>query len=89
MQGPLLQIPQPLPPPGQWGSDCPLPLSAVEDLKSNSVSRSGRRPPGAALGPTPAPAGSPDSEPRVTLAPSRDLPRPGGSEGDEGKSLGE
>lgn len=35
-----------------WGPDIPSHLSAVEDLKSNSVSRSGQRPLGATLEPT-------------------------------------
>uniref|UniRef100_A0A671FMT5 Collagen type XX alpha 1 chain n=1 Tax=Rhinolophus ferrumequinum TaxID=59479 RepID=A0A671FMT5_RHIFE len=46
----------------------------IEDLKSNSVSRSSRRPLGAALGPTPSHVGSPDPEPPVTVVPSQDPP---------------
>ncbi|XP_074173303.1 collagen alpha-1(XX) chain isoform X2 [Rhinolophus sinicus] len=46
----------------------------IEDLKSNSMSRSSRRPLGAALGPTPSHVGSPDPDPPVTVAPSQDPP---------------
>nr|XP_010952644.1 collagen alpha-1(XX) chain [Camelus bactrianus] len=46
----------------------------IEDLKSNSMSRSGRRPAGAALEPTPSHVGSLDLEPWLALAPSQDLP---------------
>ncbi|XP_074203738.1 collagen alpha-1(XX) chain isoform X3 [Camelus bactrianus] len=56
----------------------------IEDLKSNSMSRSGRRPAGAALEPTPSHVGSLDLEPWLALAPSQDLPTFGGSKLDEG-----
>ncbi|XP_019492691.1 PREDICTED: collagen alpha-1(XX) chain [Hipposideros armiger] len=46
----------------------------IEDLKSNSMSRSSRRTLGTALGPMPSHVGSPDPEPQVTLAPSQDPP---------------
>uniref|UniRef100_A0A8C0D4Z7 Collagen alpha-1(XX) chain n=1 Tax=Balaenoptera musculus TaxID=9771 RepID=A0A8C0D4Z7_BALMU len=46
----------------------------IKDLKSNSVNRSSRRPPGAALEPTPSRVGSPGLEPPVASAPSQDLP---------------
>uniref|UniRef100_A0A4W2EGV9 Collagen type XX alpha 1 chain n=1 Tax=Bos indicus x Bos taurus TaxID=30522 RepID=A0A4W2EGV9_BOBOX len=46
----------------------------IEDLKSNSVSRSSQRPLGATLEPTPSLVGSPDLEPPGALAPSQDPP---------------
>ncbi|XP_057385738.1 collagen alpha-1(XX) chain [Balaenoptera acutorostrata] len=46
----------------------------IKDLKSNSVNRSSRRPPGAAPEPTPSRVGSPGLEPPVASAPSQDLP---------------
>uniref|UniRef100_A0A8D2CMC5 Collagen alpha-1(XX) chain n=1 Tax=Sciurus vulgaris TaxID=55149 RepID=A0A8D2CMC5_SCIVU len=53
-------------------------LSTVEDLKSNSLGRSSRRPPGAALESTPSHVGAPDpeqaSDSRVTFTPSQDPP---------------
>uniref|UniRef100_A0A671FM71 Collagen alpha-1(XX) chain n=1 Tax=Rhinolophus ferrumequinum TaxID=59479 RepID=A0A671FM71_RHIFE len=61
----------------------------IEDLKSNSVSRSSRRPLGAALGPTPSHVGSPDPEPPVTVVPSQDPPSLGESKWDESKLRGE
>ncbi|XP_039092869.1 collagen alpha-1(XX) chain [Hyaena hyaena] len=48
----------------------------IEELKSHSVSRSSRRPAGAALEPTPAHVGSPAPEPPVALSPSQDPPTP-------------
>nr|XP_031543483.1 LOW QUALITY PROTEIN: collagen alpha-1(XX) chain [Vicugna pacos] len=51
----------------------------IEDLKSNSMSRSGRRPAGAALEPTPSHVGSLDLEPWLALAPSQDPPTPAGA----------
>ncbi|XP_029774395.1 collagen alpha-1(XX) chain isoform X3 [Suricata suricatta] len=57
----------------------------IEQLKSHSVSRSGRRSLGAALEPTPAHVGSPAPEPPVALSPSQDPPTPGGSERDKGR----
>uniref|UniRef100_A0A8C0HZB7 Collagen alpha-1(XX) chain n=1 Tax=Balaenoptera musculus TaxID=9771 RepID=A0A8C0HZB7_BALMU len=60
----------------------------IKDLKSNSVNRSSRRPPGAALEPTPSRVGSPGLEPPVASAPSQDLPtRGGGSKPGDGKVL--
>uniref|UniRef100_A0A8C2QW82 Collagen alpha-1(XX) chain n=1 Tax=Capra hircus TaxID=9925 RepID=A0A8C2QW82_CAPHI len=46
----------------------------IEDLKSNSMSRSGQRPLGATLEPTPSLVGSPDLKPPGALAPSQDPP---------------
>ncbi|XP_045742247.1 collagen alpha-1(XX) chain [Mirounga angustirostris] len=48
----------------------------IEDLKSHSVSRSGRMPLEAAVEPMPSHVGSPDPEPRVALSPSQDPPTP-------------
>uniref|UniRef100_A0A452EF80 Collagen alpha-1(XX) chain n=1 Tax=Capra hircus TaxID=9925 RepID=A0A452EF80_CAPHI len=48
----------------------------IEDLKSNSMSRSGQRPLGATLEPTPSLVGSPDLKPPGALAPSQDPPTP-------------
>ncbi|KAF4023430.1 hypothetical protein G4228_015042 [Cervus hanglu yarkandensis] len=56
----------------------------IEDLKSNSVSRSGQRPLGATLEPTPSHVGSPDLEPPRVLAPSQDPPTLGGSKSGDG-----
>ncbi|XP_059751998.1 collagen alpha-1(XX) chain isoform X5 [Balaenoptera ricei] len=50
----------------------------IKDLKSNSVNRSSRRPPGAAPEPTPSRVGSPGLKPPVASAPSQDLPTRGG-----------
>ncbi|KAB0349451.1 hypothetical protein FD754_014308 [Muntiacus muntjak] len=57
----------------------------IEDLKSNSMSRSGQRPLGATLEPTPSHVGSPDLEPPRALAPSQDPPTLGGSKSDDGR----
>uniref|UniRef100_A0A8C9CWG7 Collagen alpha-1(XX) chain n=1 Tax=Phocoena sinus TaxID=42100 RepID=A0A8C9CWG7_PHOSS len=59
----------------------------IKDLKSSSASRSSRRPLGAALQPSPSHEGSPDLDPPVALAPSQDLPTPGGSKPGDGKVL--
>nr|XP_012421250.1 PREDICTED: collagen alpha-1(XX) chain [Odobenus rosmarus divergens] len=48
----------------------------IEDLKSNSVSRSSQMPLEAAVEPMPSHVGSPDPEPRVALSPSQDPPTP-------------
>ncbi|XP_023375668.1 collagen alpha-1(XX) chain [Pteropus vampyrus] len=55
----------------------------IEDLKSDSGSRSSRRPPGA---PTPSHLGSPDPYSHVTSAPSPGPPTLGGPTWDMGKS---
>lgn len=63
-------------------------ISAVEDLRSHSASRSSWRPLGAALEPTPPHMESLDPDPQVILAQSQDLPTLGGSRWGEGKFLG-
>lgn len=77
-----------IPPAGRWGPDIPSHLSAVEDLKSNSVSRSSQRPLGATLEPTPSLVGSPDLEPPGALVPSQDPPTLGGAKSGDGMCLG-
>ncbi|KAI4538288.1 hypothetical protein MG293_011691 [Ovis ammon polii] len=57
----------------------------IEDLKSNSVSRSGQRPLGATLEPTPSLLGSPDLKPPGALAPSQDPPTLDGAKSGDGR----
>lgn len=68
------------------------PLSAVEDLKSQSLGRGSRRLAGATLEPPSFPLRDPDSEktsePSIAFTSSRDLPILGGSEWGESKSWG-
>ncbi|KAM6147533.1 collagen alpha-1(XX) chain [Erethizon dorsatum] len=56
----------------------------IEDLKSNPLGRSGQRPPGAALKPTPSHVGGPDPkqtpEPRVAFVPSQEPPTLAGTQ---------
>ncbi|KAM7237342.1 hypothetical protein CapIbe_011586 [Capra ibex] len=56
----------------------------IEDLKSNSMSRSGQRPLGATLEPTPSLVGSPDLKPPGALAPSQDPPTLDGAKSGDG-----
>ena len=77
-----------IPPAGRWSPNIPSHLSVVKDLKSNSMSRSGQRPLGATLEPTPSHVVSPDLEPPGALAPSQNPLTLGGSKSGDGKCLG-